>query len=120
METTAVVDSSKRALSFDRTLSPVLEIDPGAIVTFETDDLVMTRLAGGETMRDLGADATNAVTGPVSVRGAEPGDGLRIDVLDIQIERAWSVWLPGFGRLGARSKACECVSPTISPCPMSQ
>jgi amidase len=41
----------------------------------------------------------------VLVRGAEPGDALRIEVLDVQVTRAWSVWLPDFGGLGKGTKA---------------
>jgi acetamidase/formamidase len=51
----------------------------------------------------IGLPNFNRVTGPVSVRGAAPGDALRIEVLDVQVHRAWSVWLPGFGGLGHRT-----------------
>jgi amidase len=59
------------------------------------------RLSKGETVDVIGLENFNRVTGPVYVRGAEPGDALRIDVLDVQVRRAWSVWLPQFGGLGA-------------------
>jgi amidase len=52
----------------------------------------------------IGLENFNRVTGPVAVRGAEPGDALRIEVLDVQVVRAWSVWLPGFGGLGHRTQ----------------
>ena len=54
-------------------------------------------------MEAIGLPNFNRVTGPVSVRGAAPGDALRIEVLDVQVRRAWSVWLPGFGGLGHRT-----------------
>jgi len=40
----------------------------------------------------------------VAVRGAEPGDALAIEVLDVQVRKAFSVWLPGFGGLGGRTE----------------
>jgi amidase len=96
-----VVGSERRAMAFDRTIPPVLEIDPGDTVTFETSDDSYARLVAGESVESVGLATLNAVTGPVAVRGAEPGDALRIEVLAIRIVRAWSMWLPGFGALGA-------------------
>ncbi len=94
----------QRAFSFDRSIPPVLEIDSGDTVTFETGDAAYERLANGETVEAIGLENFNAVTGPVRVRGAEPGDALKIEVLEVQVRRAWSVWLPGFGGLGNRTK----------------
>jgi amidase len=90
-------------VSFDASIPPALEIDPGDTVTFQTSDVAYARLAGGESVDAIGLPNFNRVTGPVGVRGAAPGDALRIEVLDVQVRRAWSVWLPGFGGLGHRS-----------------
>lgn len=90
----------KRNFAFDRSLMPVLEIDSGDTVTFQTGDVAYERLFKGETVEAIGLENFNAVTGPVSVRGAEPGDALRIEILDVKVRRAWSVWLPDFGGLG--------------------
>ncbi len=95
------------ATRFDRDIEPVAEVTPGAVVCFETDDTVYLRLAEGETVEAIGVEHLNAVTGPVAVRGAEPGDALRIDVLAIEITRTWAAWLPGFGTLGGRTSAVQ-------------
>ena len=97
------LSKDQRAFSFDASIPPVLEIDPGDAVTFETGDVAYERLASGETVEAIGLESFNAVTGPVAVRGAAPGDALEIEVLDVAVTRAWSVWLPGFGGLGART-----------------
>jgi amidase len=89
-----------RSFHFDARLPAALEVDPGAVVTFETSDRAYERLAEGESVNAIGDEEYNAVTGPVVVRGAEPGDALRIDILDVAISRAWLVWLPEFGPLG--------------------
>ena len=93
----------QNSTAFDRTLPPVLEIDPGDTVTFNTSDIAYNRLFNGESVEAIGLENFNRVTGPVHVRGAEPGDALRIEVLDVQVLRAWSVWLPKFGGLGAHT-----------------
>lgn len=93
----------QNATAFDRTIPPVLEIESGDTVTFNTGDVAYERLFKGETVDAIGLGNFNRVTGPVLVRGAQPGDALRIEILDVQVVRAWSVWLPGFGGLGHRT-----------------
>src|SRR5579872_3584817 len=101
---TYTLKKEQQALSFDPTIPPVLEINSGDTVTFETGDADYERLAKGETVSDIGLENFNAVTGPVFIRDAEPGDAIRIDVVDVQVTRAWSVWLPDFGMLGDKTK----------------
>jgi amidase len=104
MSSTYTLQKEQRAFSFDPTLTPVLQVESGDTVTFETGDVAYERLSNGETVEIIGLENFNAVTGPVYVNGAQPGDALKIDILDIQVRRAWSVWLPQFGGLGAHTK----------------
>ena len=103
MPDTYRLPKEQRAFAFDARLPAALEIEPGSVVTFQTGDVAYSRLAAGEAVDAIGLENFNAVTGPVYVRGAQPGDALSVEVLDIQIARAWSVWLPGFGGLGAHT-----------------
>lgn len=93
----------QKAFAFDPTLPPVLSIASGDTVTFETGDFAYERLAHGESVEAIGLENFNAVTGPVFVEGAEVGDALKIEILDVQVTRAWSVWLPDFGGLGKKT-----------------
>lgn len=95
------LSKDQKAFAFDATIPPVLEIDPGDTVTFETGDFAYERLFNGEAVEAIGLENFNAVTGPVRVRGAQAGDALKIEIVDVQVRRAWSVWLPNFGGLGA-------------------
>jgi amidase len=95
-----VIGSDRYANAFDRSIPAVLEVDSGSTVTFETVGDVVARLAAGEPIEQIGFENLNPVTGPLYVRGAEPGDALRIRVLDIEIHRVWSIWLPQVGFLG--------------------
>jgi amidase len=90
----------QRAFAFDASIPPVLTIASGDTVTFETGDAAYERLYNGETVQDIGLENFNAVTGPVYVEGAQPGDALRVDIREVQVRRAWTVWLPDFGGLG--------------------
>lgn len=95
-----VVPANRHTPTFSRHHVPARRVQPGATVTIETTDAVYQRLAEGATVDDIGLDRFNLVTGPVYVEGASPGDVLRIEVLDIEIDRAWAVWIPGLGGLG--------------------
>lgn len=94
----------QKTFSFSPANPPVLEIDSDDTVTFETGDAAYERLSKGEPVEAIGLESFNAVTGPVAVRGAQPGDALKVEILDVQVTRAWSVWLPDFGGLGKQTK----------------
>jgi amidase len=97
------ISKEQHAFAFDASLPPALEVTPPCIVTFETGDKAYARLAQCETVEEIGLRNFNAVTGPLFVYGAEPGDVLRIDILGIEVETAWSVWSPGLGRWGNKT-----------------
>ena len=101
---------------FDAALAPVAEIAGGDTVVIHTvsggrDDLPpadsgMTvrpehRRIHGAVAPDLGP---HIMTGPVAVRGAEPGDALRIEILDVALREDWGFNLirPGAGALPDR------------------
>jgi amidase len=95
-----VLSKAQHTLDFRADHPPEARVAEGTTVRFETGDIAYERLANGEALDAIGLETFNRVTGPVYVEGAEPGDALRVEVLDIEIHRSWSVWLPGFGALG--------------------
>lgn len=101
------LSKDQKAFAFDASIPHVLEIESGDTVTFETGDAAYERLSKGETVEAIGLENFNAVTGPVRVKGAEAGDALKIEIVDVQVTRAWSVWLPNFGGLGKYTKEVE-------------
>ena len=94
------LSKAQHTLDFRADHPPQARVAGGATIRFETGDIAYERLANGEALEDIGLETFNRVTGPVFVEGAEPGDALRVEILDIEIHRSWSVWLPGFGALG--------------------
>ncbi|HZB83195.1 MAG TPA: acetamidase/formamidase family protein [Rubrobacteraceae bacterium] len=87
-------------------IEPVLEVDQGDLVVFETRDAFDGQLNGQSTEADVGQLNLNVVhplTGPVYVKGAEPGDLLEVKLVDIEAD-PWEQWgytieVPGFGFL---------------------
>ena len=106
-----VARSSKRNFAFDRDVPPVLEVDPGEELTFEVEDDTWERLAAGTAPDEL--PGFNPVVGPVYVRGARPGNALRIEILAIQLRTAWASWMPGFGPLGDRTRSVQVMETPI-------
>jgi acetamidase/formamidase len=88
---------------WDRSLPPRLEIEPGDEVNFTCVDASGGQVKDGmSTAEYLAIDRTriHALTGPVSVKGAEPGDVLQIDVLAIRhYGWGWSSIVEGLGFL---------------------
>ncbi len=80
---------------------PVEKVVPGEYVLFETEDAFGGQVKGEETPPDkLDWSRVDGATGPVYIEGAEPGDTLVVDVLDIRLqERGAIAAIPGYGGL---------------------
>jgi len=99
------ITRDKSAYSLDKAHAPVAVIDPGAELLFETWD---ARTGTIRSERDLldkpHPQGPNPATGPVFVRGAEPGDALVVHILDIALgERGYTGTRPGQVSSGIRS-----------------
>jgi formamidase len=84
-------------------LEPVASIDPGEEVTFEIRDSRDRQLTRDSTDRDLLhiPPIAHPLTGPLEVRGAEPGDLLEVEVVGYHTDDfAWTAIWPGSGFLG--------------------
>src|SRR5256885_14220330 len=82
-------------------LEPVLEVEPGATVTFETNDCFTGQITSEDDLvTEIDFERVNSATGPVAVRGAERGDSLIAEILDVRpIEVGFACLIPGFGQL---------------------
>ncbi|MHB0934793.1 MAG: acetamidase/formamidase family protein [Armatimonadota bacterium] len=89
---------------------PVMEIEPGETVLVETTDSfdaqfdksTLTKWDAGTSTEDTSIDLSRALphTGPIAVRGAEPGDTLVAELLQtIPVSNGYISCLPGFSRL---------------------
>jgi formamidase len=82
---------------------PVIEAEPGEEVGIETRDANDLQINSKTTAKDLEKlerTVAHPLTGPVYVKGAQPGDLLEIEYLDILPERyGWTRFAPGGGFL---------------------
>jgi acetamidase/formamidase len=88
---------------WDVDIEPVISVQPGDVVTVETDDFTGGQVARDSTVADLKGldfDAIYPLAGPIHVQGAEPGDALAVEFLGFDLpEWGWALILPGFGLL---------------------
>jgi formamidase len=87
-------------------IPPVLEVDAGDTVVFDVRDGTDVQIGADSTSSDVPSvdlDRTHPLTGPVTIRGAEPGDLLDVEIIDIVPARSgYTIVLPGLGALGHR------------------
>jgi acetamidase/formamidase len=111
------LDASVRHFVWDNSIPPRLEIDSGDTVVFECKDASDGYFSFDSTVTDMVARAEasrlerenlkpgkaargHALTGPVRVRGAKPGDILQVEILDlVPGELGYTSFRPGFGLL---------------------
>jgi acetamidase/formamidase len=91
---------------WDRTLEPRLRVESGDQVHFECVDASggqVNPFMTAEEFQSVDRTRIHALTGPVGVEGAEPGDVLQIDVLATQHRGwGWSSVIEGLGFLKDR------------------
>ncbi len=100
------LDRSVTISRWNNAAEPRLEIESGDEVTLEMHDA-----SGGQVHPGMSAEAfgqmdttrIHALTGPVLVKGATPGDVLKVEILEHQHEGwAWTGIIPGLGLLDGR------------------
>ena len=93
--------------AFGPDLEAVLEVEPGATVTFETNDCFTGQISSEDDLvTEIDFGRVNSATGPVAVNGAEPGDSLVAEIVDVRpIDVGFACLIPGFGQLIDRVQA---------------
>jgi acetamidase/formamidase len=88
---------------WDNANKPVVRAKPGETIEFHPVDSSGGQLAKNSTVADIAAldfAKVNPVAGPVYVDGAEPGDAIKVTLLDFTASGwGWTANIPGFGLL---------------------
>ena len=88
---------------WDNSIEPALEVDSGEVVEFTVRDASDEQIQANSTSEDvakLDFGHVNPVSGPVYVRGAQPGDVLAVEILEFRPrDWGWTALIPGFGLL---------------------
>ena len=88
---------------WNRDHAPAVTVSPGDTVRFDANDVLSWQLTARSKSSDLNKLDTEKLyplAGPVYVKGAEPGDALILDILDVKVDDfGWTAILPGLGLL---------------------
>ena len=97
------VSRDQNHLAWDPAIPPVATVESDDVVAFDCLDASNGQLTADSTTESLETlvfDQVDQVTGPVEVVGAEPGDTLQVDVLElVPAGWGWTANIPGFGLL---------------------
>jgi acetamidase/formamidase len=89
--------------TWDVTHDPVLTIESGDTVVVQTRDVSdnqITPSSDAGVITTLNWDRVYPLAGPIAIRGAQPGDTLAVEILDIHtLGWGWTAIIPGFGLL---------------------
>lgn len=92
-----------RHFHWDNQQPPALEVEPGAVIELEVLEASagqVTRSSDAAAIAALDFERVNPVTGPLFVKGAEPGDVLQVEFLGFEPSGwGWTGIIPGFGLL---------------------
>lgn len=84
------VTREQRTYRFAADIPPVLEVEPGETIEMESLDTTSGRVRKPEDVHEYvrvrDPNKVNPAAGPVYVKGAEPGDTLVVEILDIKLD----------------------------------
>lgn len=88
--------------SFDNAIAPALTVSPGDLVTFDCPGPPLPPVATVEDLAAIDFSHPHTIAGPVAIDGAESGDTLVIDILEVGLPTTYGhcLFLPGLGLLG--------------------
>jgi acetamidase/formamidase len=90
-------------LAWDHSIPPIATVQSGDTIAFDLLDASCGQIgpdATVDTIRALDFARVDQVNGPIFVEGANPGDTLQVEFLDLQpADWGWTAVIPGFGLL---------------------
>ncbi len=106
---TVKINKDQHVWAFDSAMQPVVTVDPGTIIEIETWDCFTGQVQSeNDTIAQLDLNRVNSATGPIAVKGAEPGDSLSVTFIDIKPgPQGAAMVIPEWGQLVE-----HCKSPT--------
>ena len=90
-------------LAWDNSIAPIATVRSGETLEFELLDASCGQIGPESTIeaiRALDFSRVDQVNGPIYVEGANPGDTLEVEFIDLQPANwGWTAIIPGFGLL---------------------
>lgn len=90
-------------VKWSRKIEPKLTVSSGETVSFDAIDSSngqLTPSSDASAIKTLDLGIANPVFGPIYVKDAQPGDVLKVEILNLEVDDwGWSAIIPGFGLL---------------------
>jgi acetamidase/formamidase len=103
MAQTHYFPSDRVHFTWDTGNDPVITVESGDVLVVHTRDVSDNQITPDSTVdviAGLDWDRVYPLAGPIAVDGAQPGDTLAVEVLDLHTQGwGWTAILPGFGLL---------------------
>lgn len=95
------ITRDNRVFSYSASHPPCAEIEPGETILVETQNAFGDqKFSPGDTLAELDLDQCDPLTGPLFLKGAEPGDTLAVHIDDITVVGVGAQGIiPDFGTL---------------------
>jgi acetamidase/formamidase len=97
------LDASNTHNKFSRSVPPAARVPSGAVIELLTNEATGGQLdadSGPEALASIDWDLVHALTGPIHVDGAAPGDILAVTFHEIEVgDWGWTAHVPEFGFL---------------------
>lgn len=88
---------------WDNSIAPIAEIDSGQTISYEIIESSggqFTKQSAAKDVENIDFEKVNPVSGPIYVKGAEPGDTLEVEMIHFsELDWGWTAIVPGFGLL---------------------
>ena len=85
MNPTVKISKDQHIWKYQADMQPVVSVDPGTVIEIETWDCFTGQVQSqSDTLLTMDLTRINSATGPIEVKGAEPGDSLSVTLIDIQ------------------------------------
>ena len=100
------IESDQVIYEFTHGLKPVVTVEDGESFSVKTNDCFFQQIkSNNDLIEDIDFNQVNPATGPIYVEGAEIGDILKVEILDIRIkDEGVIVVSPGMGALPDQTK----------------
>jgi amidase len=107
------ISRDRTFLEFAPGLSPVCEVEEGEWLLVETWDCFGGEMLPGKRREDLTPGLANPATGPIALRGAKPGDVVRVTIAAIDVAERGFVSSGGEVRFIEVADGFACFSETL-------
>ena len=106
-----VIGTDQTHTKFSRAIPPAITVPPGSLIEAHTHEATGGQFNIDSTIEDLqniDMDRVHTLTGPIYVVGAQPGDVLAVELIELEpADWGWTAMTPDFGFLSGEHEESD-------------